>query len=406
MLFQGKCLLCLILFQRRISASLLILFRKNMSIPPVYNNLPQLENQIQTSCSQEPNNSLESIGLTVLTSNPVSLNLLKDNKRKFSEPLQVGEEKIKDLNKIYKQDIQGSNQEISILKICEEFKELILESTQIEIKEIEQKRAILSNLLSHQSVPNLLEILSKLTVAPIYLSSDKVDERFNDIKCPQSTALRIDNQYLHANEVGQGVSDHCFIASQAPTANEEEFFWKACFEKGITIIDLTRKSELAKAYYPSSECISKHGSMLVRHLSEKTLPSTQIQVNFYRVEKIESEKSEEITRIWYFDWPDYGVVTVEKLHGLVSMVFENQLGLQPLLVHCRAGIGRTGTLITAAILRERIEKGKIQADDLELELIKLILLLRQQRGENFVQADKQFELLVDYGRKLLNKELK
>jgi protein tyrosine phosphatase len=77
----------------------------------------------------------------------------------------------------------------------------------------------------------------------------------------------------------------------------------------------------------------------------------------------------------------------------------------PLWIHCRAGIGRTGTLITAFILKEKIESEEIRKENLGLFLVELIFALRKERSQFFVETFDQFALLLSFGTHLLEKRL-
>ena len=67
------------------------------------------------------------------------------------------------------------------------------------------------------------------------------------------------------------------------------------------------------------------------------------------------------------------------------------------------GRGRTGTLISALILKNLIGQGKITLENFDQKFIDLILKLRTERSKYFVHADTQFDLLFQYGQNLLEK---
>lgn len=73
-------------------------------------------------------------------------------------------------------------------------------------------------------------------------------------------------------------------------------------------------------------------------------------------------------------------------------------------VHCRAGMGRTGTLIVAVILKEKIERGEITPANLRESLLKIVLGLRKHRGSAFVQRSTQLNALVEYAQYLFTQK--
>jgi protein tyrosine phosphatase len=70
----------------------------------------------------------------------------------------------------------------------------------------------------------------------------------------------------------------------------------------------------------------------------------------------------EVTHFEYLGWPDFGVpddpTDLVRLIDQVQVANDNAGGEQrPILAHCSAGVGRTGTLITIASLLELVRRG-------------------------------------------------
>lgn len=244
-----------------------------------------------------------------------------------------------------------------------------------------------------------------------FLSEDQVNHRFTDIFCPQTTAVVVADRYLHANKVGEGITKRAFVASQAPLEKDYETFWKAIYETNSTIFDLTTENDQTDGgvtkYYPDMSNPSLECESMSINLSE-IAPSAQLHspVLYYTdtyqlINKSGQEK--EIKRFHYPDWKDFSVVSLSVLQLLVQKVEEISPDPKDVVwIHCRAGVGRTGTLITALILKEKIERGEINAENLEVCLIDILIKLRQQRGPDFVQQKAQLDLLVQYAHSLIS----
>ncbi len=214
-----------------------------------------------------------------------------------------------------------------------------------------------------------------------------------NIFCPKETAIG-----FHANKVGKGISQYSFIASQAPLPADFEIFWKSILSENCsTIFDLTGRKDAVEKYYPNKLSEAKfYGSMSVQLV--------QVTGNTYTYEVADSVKGirAKVSRFHYADWPDFGVVTSEQLDELVRKVEEHSPNPADLVwVHCRAGVGRTGTLITALILKEQIATGKITKKNLDVSLVEIVVGLRKQRGAFFVQQLAQLNLLREYATLLL-----
>lgn len=95
-----------------------------------------------------------------------------------------------------------------------------------------------------------------------------------------------------------------------------------------------------------------------------------------------------ITHLQYTSWPDHGTpnpVELLEYYSYVSRAME-QNPKHKLLVHCSAGIGRTGTLIAMdALHRQGVEKGKINIKE-------YVHTMRRDRM-NMIQNLNQYKVL-------------
>ncbi|MCX6990764.1 MAG: tyrosine-protein phosphatase [Chlamydiae bacterium] len=245
-----------------------------------------------------------------------------------------------------------------------------------------------------------------------------IDHRFfNFVPCPKNTVVQCNLHYdLHANEVGKSINSHRpFVASQAPLKKEQNLFWQAIFRGDFNIIDLTGElgRELPEPhgvniYYPDKlNQILEFGAYQIT-LVEKNDFAIGGQIHRYKIiYGAEVEGPHRITkivsRLHFTQWPDGGAITLPQLTELVESIegFSSDPS-SPLWIHCLAGVGRTGTLITAMILKEKIKTAGIRNEvDLQNYLLKTILCLRTERGPRFVQSKEQVDLLYQYAKSLL-----
>lgn len=243
----------------------------------------------------------------------------------------------------------------------------------------------------------------------LYLSNESIHGRYWDIRCPASTAVAVNFKgcypfYLHANKVGKNLSDRTYIAAQAPVKESLPIFWKAVFDYSHTIIDLREPSKL-EVYYPQDlEHSVQYGDMKIHLLSKEEL-NINCHVFSYKIENTadSSQKAKIVKRVNYFGWNDHGIIDKEELGYLVDLLTQaSKQELNQPIVHCRAGVGRTGTLIAATILKEWIaEKKIVTPSNLKTHVTQLVIAIRKQRGDQCVTEDKQFYLLFNYGKALL-----
>lgn len=105
------------------------------------------------------------------------------------------------------------------------------------------------------------------------------------------------------------------------------------------------------------------------------------------------EKEERIVRQFQFkDWPDHGILDSMELVQLIDDVREEKSKVPksgPIIVHCSAGIGRSGTVIAIQILIDQIISG---AQSIDVQTV--VIGLRLQR-EGMVQMPEQYRLIYE-----------
>lgn len=260
----------------------------------------------------------------------------------------------------------------------------------------------------------------------------------NDLKCRftldciQETAVKVpegyDVKYLHANFV---TLDHraldpedpgdvqitSYIAAQAPNSFTNQFFWLAALEHTELIIDLSTDMDYTKfqleeqrTYYPTEEGEKKTFGDIEVTLTKKETEENGFTKHTYTVLNTTTEKTKEITRINFTAWPDHQALNDESAERL-QVIMElhsrkrGETETPKPIVHCRGGVGRTGTYIVMSTLKELADQGKLNDSNLLEAVEALVLSGREQRGEVFVQNPSQLEMIIRYASKLIGIEL-
>jgi protein tyrosine phosphatase len=102
------------------------------------------------------------------------------------------------------------------------------------------------------------------------------------------------------------------------------------------------------------------------------------------------------------EWEDGTAVNLDLFCAMIDLVEPHVGPNKTCWIHCYAGLGRTGTMITALILKEHIMQRTITHENLKACITNIIYHLRRQRGPGFVYTYEQFVLLYSYAQKLLN----
>ncbi|XP_058890056.1 tyrosine-protein phosphatase non-receptor type 4-like isoform X3 [Acipenser ruthenus] len=181
--------------------------------------------------------------------------------------------------------------------------------------------------------------------------------RYRDISPYDATRVILEgaDDYINANYINMEILSSSiinrYIACQGPLPNTCSDFWQMTWEQSSSmVVMLTTQVERGRVkchqYWPNPGGSAQYGNYQITCLSEEGNSAFLFrEMTFTHSETAESR---ELTQIQYMAWPDHGVPDDSRdfLH-FVSLVRNKRAGTdQPLIVHCSAGIGRTGVLIT------------------------------------------------------------
>lgn len=142
-----------------------------------------------------------------------------------------------------------------------------------------------------------------------------------------------------------------YIACQGPLPHTCTDFWQMTWEQGSSmVVMLTTQVERGRVkchqYWPDPTGSSSYGCYQVTcHSEEGNTAYVFRKMTLFNQEKNESRP---LTQIQYIAWPDHGVPDDSSdFLDFVCHVRNKRAGKEePIVVHCSAGIGRTGVLIT------------------------------------------------------------
>ncbi|KAK4321179.1 hypothetical protein Pmani_008007 [Petrolisthes manimaculis] len=156
------------------------------------------------------------------------------------------------------------------------------------------------------------------------------------------------SDYINANFVSGYNSPWEFIVTQGPLSSTRYDFWRMCWESNSrAIVMLTRCIEkgLTKCdhYWPYDTQPVYYGDIQVTILNESQFPDWNISE--FRVCK--GYESRVVRHFHFNTWPDFGVpnppqTLVRFVRSFRERLYPDQ---KPIVVHCSAGVGRSGTFI-------------------------------------------------------------
>ena len=195
-------------------------------------------------------------------------------------------------------------------------------------------------------------------------TQDMDKNRYKDVlPYSDSRVVLCDGRYINASEIRDttcGPSSSCgtpapYIACQGPLKQTSEDFWDMVVEKGVSdVVMLTGLVENGREKchdYLRLPCVS---CLLCR------------AVGGVEVRDLEVKRGSAVHRVTHYQlmtWPDHGVpASPEVLDPLLDVLYQNAQLRRTTVVHCSAGIGRSGVLIALSMFATRVHGILLRVD--------------------------------------------
>ncbi|XP_037398454.1 receptor-type tyrosine-protein phosphatase beta-like isoform X17 [Pygocentrus nattereri] len=226
---------------------------------------------------------------------------------------------------------------------------------------------------------------------------NKGKNRYNNVLPYDSSRVKLSthgspfDDYINANYIAGYNSKKEYIAAQGPLPATVNEFWRMIWEKHVqTIVMLTKCNEQGRVkcekYWPSET--KMYSNITVTNMSEITLEDWTI--SDFTIRNVKTAESREVRHFHFTAWPDHGVPeTTEVLINFRHLVREHMDQYSrhsPTVVHCSAGVGRTGTFIALDHLIFQIERESM------VDIFGIVYDMRMHRPL-MVQTEDQYVFL-------------
>ncbi|GFS28933.1 tyrosine-protein phosphatase non-receptor type 9 [Trichonephila inaurata madagascariensis] len=240
------------------------------------------------------------------------------------------------------------------------------------------------------------------------LKVNQCKNRYTDVLCYDHSRVKLPiidgdpySDYINANYVDGYKQKHAFISTQGPLPKTCADFWRMVWDQESHIIVMTTKTvERGRIkcgqYWPAEEnTVQEYEDFDVYNSGVEYFPD-YIVSNLVLTNK-KQNTSQEVCHMQFTSWPDFGVPPSalamldfrdkvrRKQAQAVEMIGAHWLGHPlgpPIVVHCSAGIGRTGTFITLDICINKLEATGL------IDIVKTVEKIRAQRAYSIQMPDQ------------------
>uniref|UniRef100_G3W834 Tyrosine-protein phosphatase non-receptor type n=1 Tax=Sarcophilus harrisii TaxID=9305 RepID=G3W834_SARHA len=165
--------------------------------------------------------------------------------------------------------------------------------------------------------------------------------------------LMVNNDYINANFVVVEEAQRRYILTQGPLPNTSGHFWLMVWQqnsRGVIMLNRLVEKETVKCsqYWPLCQgqvVFFEEVGISVQMLGEEVKP--YYEVHYLRLENMMTGESKAVSHFHYTSWPDFGVPeSPASFLAFLFMVRESGSlndEQSTVVIHCSAGIGRSGT---------------------------------------------------------------
>ncbi|XP_077428203.1 receptor-type tyrosine-protein phosphatase delta-like isoform X14 [Vanacampus margaritifer] len=208
------------------------------------------------------------------------------------------------------------------------------------------------------------------------------------------------SDYINANYIDGYRRQNAYIATQGSLPETFGDFWRMVWEQHtaniIMMTKLEEKSRMPSYFFSKVKCdqywptrgTETYGLIQVTLLD--TVELATYSVRTFALYKSGSNEKREVRHFQFTAWPDHGVPEhpTPFLAFLRRVKACNPADAGPLIVHCSAGVGRTGCFIVIDAMAERIKHEKT------VDIYGHVTLMRSQRNY-MVQTEDQYIFIYD-----------
>ena len=270
-------------------------------------------------------------------------------------------------------------------------------STNFQDNEVEEEYEIFMNIEDRKSY-----------LTDIFQDSNPHLDRYSDIKPYKHNALKMNNKskYINASPINIEGKQNYFISTQGPKPETIEDFWTMVYDYNSNVIVMLCK--LLEGGRKKCENYWEAKMKTFEVLIEKEEKFDMYVIRTLKLKNLEKKDERIVYQFHFIGWPDHGVPDIsdgkvfEIFFEINKKVDEYNKGKDPIIVHCSAGVGRTGTFVSMYLLEKEIMKQiNDKCEFIRFNIFNLVRKIKEMRMY-MVQAPPQYEFIYSFVKYLLD----
>ena len=260
-----------------------------------------------------------------------------------------------------------------------------------------------SNLINKE-FETLLDIIDYNSLYEKYLNQgNETLDRYSDIKSYNHNIINIKggHKYINASPINI-ITKKYFISTQGPKNETIEDFWTMIEEYECNIIIM-----LCNIVEGGREKCAKYWDEKNK-MNNYSIHSNKDIIRELKLINKKSGKEKNLIQIHFTGWPDHGIPDTsddkifEVFEEMIKLV-DQYKGNGPIVVHCSAGVGRTGTFISMYYLDKEIKTQiKEKKEIIRFNIFNLVRKLKEMRI-CLVQSNSQYNFIYLFVNYLLKR---
>nr|XP_022297976.1 uncharacterized protein LOC111107204 isoform X9 [Crassostrea virginica] len=218
------------------------------------------------------------------------------------------------------------------------------------------------------------------------------------------------SDYINASYIQNVHKNDGYIASQGPLPTTVDDFWRMVWELDVRVILMACKEvEIGKKkcarYWPASTDEDEQYGTVHVHLQEENWFADDCVERTLEVKRDGENDRRIVTQFQYTGWPDHGIPDdIDVILTMIAKMREiraHDKSFAPVVVHCSAGCGRTGTICAVDYSWDVLKCGKLDCD---FNLYEIVKYMREQR-QSMIQTPDQYEMAHRCVRELFQQHI-